>query len=121
MILCKHRMGVPTMSRSTVVIATAHLFFLMSIIEVHAQDACGCRKIADPRARAACVRGCSSGGTFQPQSTFQLQSTGRSIGGGSSQLAPSVGAGKPGPSVGVPGPGPVPRQGAPVGGSRSRR
>jgi len=27
----------------------------MSIIEAHAQDACGCRKIADQRARAACV------------------------------------------------------------------
>jgi len=42
-------------SRSTVVVSTAHLFLLMSIIEVHAQDACGCRKIADQRARAACV------------------------------------------------------------------
>src|SRR5262245_56081487 len=81
------------MSRATVVVATAQLFLLMSIIEVHAQDACGCRKIADQRARAACVRGCSSSGTFQPQPTFQLQSTGRSG-------AASTGAPQSGSSVG---------------------
>jgi len=100
-------------SRSPVVVATAQLFLLMSITEVHAQDACGCRKIADQRARSACVRGCSSGGTFQPQSTFQLQSTGRSgvSSTGSSQAGSSVG-----PAIRFPGGNPA--QGA---GPRGRR
>jgi hypothetical protein len=93
------RMGVPAVSRSTVVIASAHLFLLMSLMEVHAQD-CGCRKIADPRARAACVRGCSSGGTFQPQSTFQLQSTGRSLVSTGSSQGASTGSSQGGSSVG---------------------
>jgi hypothetical protein len=96
--------GVPSVSRSTVLVATAHLFLLMSISEVHAQDACGCGKIVDPRARAACLRGCYSGGTFQ------LQSTGRS--------APSTGS-----PVGVPKIVQTPKAPptAPPAGPRSRR
>jgi len=101
-------------SRSTVVVATAQLFLLMSITEVHAQDACGCRKIADQRARAACLRGCSSGGTFQPQSTFQLQSTGRSV--GASSTGSSQGGSSVGPAIRFPGGNPA--QGA---GPRGRR
>jgi hypothetical protein len=62
-----------------------------------------------PRARAACVRGCSYGGRLQPQPTLQLQSTGRSLGASSSGSSPggsSVGATRPSPPIAPPAGGP---------------
>jgi hypothetical protein len=102
-------------SRSTVVIAAS--FLLMSILEAHAQDPCGCRRILDPSDRAFCYRSCYSAGTFQ------VQSTGRSLapsGGGPS------GASSAGSSAGPAGPvplfrGPGASQAPKVPKSKSRR
>jgi hypothetical protein len=101
----------PIVSRSTVVIAA--LFLLMSILEAHAQDPCGCRRILDPTDRAFCYRSCYSAGTFQ------VQSTGRSF-------APPGGGPSAGSSAGPAGPvplfrGPGASQAPKVPKSKSRR
>src|SRR2546430_5001551 len=103
--------GGPIVSRSTVVIAAS--FLLMSILEAHAQDPCGCRRILDPSDRAFCYRSCYSAGTFQ------VQSTGRSFAppGGGPSGASSAGPAGPVPLFRGPGASQAPK----VPKSKSRR